>query len=103
MGLSLNKLISNKRLIKFCKDNHIKKLSLFGSALSDSFNYESDVDLLVEFESGHVPGLFKLVEMEEEISPLFDGRKIDLRTPNDISRYFRSDVLESAEVLYAKS
>lgn len=103
MDTSFNIIISNKKLIKFCEDNHIKKLSVFGSALSDKFNHESDIDLLVEFESGHVPVLLKLVEMEEEISSLLDGRKMDLRTPNDISRYFRSDVLESSEVIYAKS
>lgn len=96
-------LIPNKKLTKFCKDNNIKKMSLFGSALTDSFNSESDIDLLVEFEEGLTLGIFKILKMEEEISSLLEGRKVDLRTPNDISRYFRDQVIESSEVLYARS
>ncbi|HII94482.1 MAG TPA: nucleotidyltransferase [Candidatus Methanofastidiosum sp.] len=96
-------LISNNKLSKFCKDNHIKKMSLFGSVLTENFNSESDIDILVEFEEGLTPGIFKILEMEEEISSLFEGRKVDLRTPNDISRYFRNQVIENSEVLYARS
>lgn len=94
--------ISDEKLAKFCKDNYIKKLSLFGSALTDQFNDESDIDLLVEFEEGHVPGIFKILDMEEELSSFFGGQKVDLKTPNEISRYFRADVLENSEVIYTK-
>lgn len=87
---------------KFCRTNHIRKLSVFGSALRDNFSPESDIDLLVEFESGHIPGFFKFVKMGDELSTILGGRKVDLRTPEDLSRYFRDEVLEMAEVQYAQ-
>ena len=59
-----------------------------------------DIDMLVEFEPDYVPGFFDLIEMEEELSSMFGGRKVDLRTPNDLSRYFRDDVLAEAEAVY---
>jgi len=80
----------------FCRRNHIRKLYLFGSALRGDFGPESDVDVLVEFETGHVPGFFRLFDMEAELSTLFGGRKVDLRTPQDLSRYFRDEVLTTA-------
>ena len=85
----------------FCRRNHIRRLYLFGSALRDDFGPESDVDVLVEFETGHVPGFFRLFDMEAELSTLFGGRKVDLRTPQDLSRYFRDEVLATAELHYA--
>ncbi len=90
-------------LESFCRKHDIKKLSLFGSALDERFNENSDIDFLVEFEKEHTPGLFALVQMEEELSFLFGGRKVDLRTPNDLSRYFRKNVLDAAEVVYLES
>ncbi|MCC6502243.1 MAG: nucleotidyltransferase family protein [Deltaproteobacteria bacterium] len=92
--------IPKEKIAEFCRRNHIRKLSLFGSVLRDDFNPESDVDVLVEFEEGHVPGLITLSGMEIELSGIF-GRKADLRTPEDLSRYFRNEVVESAEVQYA--
>lgn len=89
-------------LAEFCRRNHILKLSLFGSVLSDDFGPESDVDVLVEFEEDHTPGFFELARMEEELAGLLGGRKVDLRTPQDLSRYFREEVLASAEVQYAR-
>lgn len=103
MSSKIGNLVSNNKLSKFCKDNYIIKMSLFGSALTDKFNSESDIDLLVEFEEGHTPGIFKILEMQEEISSILQGRKVDLRTPNDISRYFRNQVIQSSEVVYARS
>ncbi len=103
MRSNISFVIPDKKLAKFCKDNHIKKLSLFGSALTEEFNSKSDIDFLVEFEEGLTPGIFKILDMEEELSYFFDGRKVDLRTPNDISRYFRAQVTESSEVIYTKS
>lgn len=83
----------------FCRRNHIRRLALFGSVLRADFSGESDVDVLVEFEAGHPVGLIRLAAMELELSEIV-GRKVDLRTPADLSRYFRQDVLESAQVQY---
>ncbi|MFA5802233.1 MAG: nucleotidyltransferase family protein [Thermoleophilia bacterium] len=84
----------------FCRRNHIRRLSLFGSVLRSDFRPESDVDVLVEFESGHVPGFIRLAGMEREFSEIL-GRKADIRTPEDLSRYFRDEVIAEAEVQYA--
>ena len=95
--------IPKRNIVEFCKRNHIRSLSLFGSILRYDFSQSSDIDLLVEFEIDHEPGFFDLVEMEEELSSIFGGRKVDLRTPNDLSRYFRDDVLTEAEAVYLES
>jgi len=95
-------LISDENIADFCRRYHIKKLSLFGSVLRDDFRHDSDIDILVEFETGHTPGFFKLFDMEEELSSIFNGRKVDLRTPEELSQYFRDDVIASAEVHYAQ-
>ncbi|ATZ60634.1 MAG: nucleotidyltransferase family protein [Methanosarcinales archaeon Met12] len=94
---------SKRKIVEFCKRNHIRSLSLFGSILRNDFSRNSDIDVLVEFEIGCVPGFFDLIEMEEELSSMFGGRKVDLRTPNDLSRYFRDDVLAEAEAVYIES
>jgi len=88
-------------LEQFCTKNRIKKLSLFGSILRNDFRQESDIDVLVEFEKNGVPGLLGISRMERELSQIFGGRKIDLRTPEDLSKYFRQQVLSTAEVQYA--
>jgi len=85
----------------FCRRHHIRRLSLFGSILRDDFGPDSDIDVLVEFEPGHVPGFFGLYDMEQELSAIAGGRKVDLRTAEDLSRYFRDDVVAHAEVHYA--
>jgi uncharacterized protein len=90
--------ISSNDLTQFCQRNHIKKLSLFGSVLRDDFHAESDIDILVEFEAGHVPG-FAIIGMEKELSRLL-GRKVDMRTPADLSRFFREQVVREAKVEY---
>ena len=87
------------RLVEFCRRHHIRELALFGSVLRDDFGPDSDVDMLVEFESGHTPGL-AFFRIERELSELL-GRKVDLNTPRDLSRYFRDEVVREAEVLYA--
>ncbi len=94
--------IPKEKVAEFCRRHHIRRLALFGSALRDDFGPESDIDLLVEFEPAHVPGLFGMARMERELSALLGGRKVDLRTPEDLSRYFREDVLREAEVQYAQ-
>jgi len=86
-------------MTEFCRRHHIRKLALFGSVLRDDFRPDSDVDVLVEFESGRVPGLIRLAGMEIELSEIM-GRKADMRTPAELSRYFRQRVIESAEVRY---
>jgi len=93
--------IDHEKIAQFCKKNHIRKLSLFGSVLRDDFRPESDVDVLVEFEPGAVVGLIKLAGMENELARIL-GKKVDLRTPEDLSIYFRDEVLKSAEVQYAQ-
>ena len=85
----------------FCRRHHIRKFSLFGSVLRQDFRPDSDIDVLVEFEAGHVPGLLRLAGMENELGQIL-GRKVDLRTPEDLSRYFRQEVLSMAEVQYAQ-
>lgn len=84
----------------FCRANHIRKLSFFGSVLRDDFRPDSDVDLLVEFEADAAVSLFDIARMEREMSPLFDGRKVDLRTPEDLGRHMRARVVASAEGVY---
>lgn len=86
-------------LIAFCERNQITKLSLFGSVLRDDFRPDSDVDMLVEFEPTALITFFKLVAMEMELTELV-GRKVDLRTPDELSRYFRDAVVQGAELLY---
>jgi predicted nucleotidyltransferase len=76
-------------------------MSMFGSAITDRFDAASDVDLLVEFEEGRVPGLLRLAGMEIELAPLFGGREIELRTFEDLSHNFRDDVRAMAEPVYA--
>jgi len=93
--------IPRERIAEFCKRRHIRKLSFFGSVISEHFTQDSDVDVLVEFEPGQVVGLIRLAGMELELSEII-GRKVDLRTPADLSRYFREEVLSSAEIQYAK-
>ncbi len=94
--------VPEQELARFCRGNHIAKLSLFGSVLREDFGPDSDVDVLVEFEEGHVPGFFGLARMEGGLSALIGGRKVDLRTPRDLSRYFREEVLDSAAAQYAR-
>lgn len=93
--------IPRENIEAFCKRHHIRKLSVFGSALRQDFRSDSDIDILVEFHPDNIPGLFKLAGIEIELSNLI-GRKVDLRTPQDLSRYFRQEVIESAEVQYAE-
>jgi hypothetical protein len=91
--------ISKEKIAEFCRRNHIIKLALFGSALRDELKSDSDIDILVEFEEGHVPGLITFAGMEIELSDMI-GRKVDLRTSRDLSRYFRDEVVNDAEVQY---
>ncbi len=86
-----------KKITDFCKKHPIiAKMSLFGSALSGTLRKDSDIDLLVEFEPGKTPSLFALIDLEDELTMIV-GRKIDLRTPQELSRYFRDEVLKALD------
>jgi uncharacterized protein len=95
--------IPRAEIAVFCRRHHIRKLALFGSVLRDDFRPDSDIDVLVEFESGYIPGLIRLAGMELELSTLLGGRKVDMNTPMCLSSYFRDEVLAEAEVLYAQA
>ena len=94
--------ISKEKVEEFCRRYHISRLSLFGSVLRDDFKENSDVDVLVEFESGHIPGLIRFAGMEIELSKIL-GRKVDLNTAGFLSQYFRDEVLSNAEEIYAQT
>ena len=92
--------LPEEKISDFCRRNRISRLSLFGSVLREDFNENSDIDVLVEFEPAHVPGFIRLAGMEMELSELLGGHKVDMRTPDELSRYFRSEVMASAETQY---
>jgi predicted nucleotidyltransferase len=92
--------IDEQALAAFCRRYHIRKLSLFGSVLRDDFGPESDVDVLVEFEPDHIPGL-AFFAMEDELSDIL-GYQADLNTLNFLSSYIRDRVLAEAELQYAQ-
>ena len=94
--------IPKDALAEFCQKHGIRRLAVFGSALREDFGPESDIDVLVEFEPDRIPGLLGIAGIELELSEMFGGRKVDLRTPEDLSPYFRQDVLDAAEVQYAQ-
>lgn len=89
-----------ERLETLCRGHGIRRLALFGSALSGELGPDSDIDLLVEFEAGRTPGLIRLAGMELDLSSIFGGREVELRTYEDLSRYFRDEVRASAAPLY---
>jgi predicted nucleotidyltransferase len=92
--------LPEEKITDFCHRNGIARLSIFGSVLREDFNEDSDIDVLVEFEPARVPGFLRLAGMEMELSELLGGRKVDMRTPDELSRYFRSEVMASAETMY---
>ncbi len=92
--------IDRPRVADLCRKFGVSRLSIFGSALRDDFNVDqSDVDLLVEYLPGRVPGLFGFMELEDRLAEAFQ-RKVDLSTPSSLSKYFRDDVLAVAEPIY---
>ena len=96
--MSVRISVDRNKIADFCRCHHIQKLALFGSVLRRDFRPTSDVDVLVEFEPGHVPG-WEFFDMEEELSKIL-GRKADLNTPGFLSRFFRQRVLAEAEIQY---
>ena len=93
--------IPRSALAALCRRHDIRRLSLFGSVLKGTARPDSDVDLLVEFTPGKEPGLLGLAGIESELSDLLGGRRIDLRTPEDLSEHFRELVMRTAEIQYA--
>lgn len=99
--MSINKpQLPIDQLKKFCKKHHIVKLALYGSMLREDFTQDSDVDLLAFFDQNFMPSLCELSHMEEELTKLI-GHVVDLRTPGDLSPYFKDDVFKRMKVIYA--
>ena len=86
------------QLEEFCRRHHIRKLALFGSILRADFRPDSDIDVLVEFDPAHIPGL-SFFAMQDELGGIL-GRRVDLNTPRDLSPLFREEVVDGSEVLY---
>lgn len=92
--------IDRERVADFCRRHQVRRLALFGSVLRDDFRPDSDVDVLVDFAPEARAGLFEMARVESELEELI-GRKVDLRTPAELSRYFRDEVVAGAETQYA--
>ena len=92
--------LDNAALEEFCERHRIRRLALFGSALRPDFRTESDIDVLVEFRPGTPPGLLRIAQMELELGDLLGGQEVEMRTYEDLSRYFRDSVREHATTLY---
>jgi len=95
--------IPEAEIARVCERNSIRKLALFGSVLTDRFSESSDIDALVEFQPHAHVGFFRLADIENELSGLLGGRRVDLRTPMDLSRHFREQVVRDALPVYAES
>lgn len=95
--------IPEAQIGELCRRYGIRRLAFFGSVLTNRFSETSDIDVLVEFRPGERVGFFRLADIEDEMSRLLDGRKIDLRTPMDLSRYFRNEVVRDALTVYGES
>lgn len=93
--------LPRERVVEFCRRNHIRRLAVFGSALRSDFRPNSDIDLLVEFEPGYVPGL-AFFAMQAELSATL-GHPVDLNTPQFLSKYFRNQVQQEAQVVYEQA
>jgi len=91
--------IPSDRIAEFCRQNHIRRLALFGSILREDFRPDSDVDILAEFEPGRTPGLLRMAGLEIELAQML-GHPVDLRTPAELSRYFRDEVVRTSEPQY---
>ena len=90
--------VPREQIVDFCRRHRVRRLALFGSVLRDDFTPDSDVDVLVEFEPGQTPGL-AFFGMQDELSGIL-GRRVDLNTPNELSKYFKDEVLAEAEPIY---
>lgn len=94
--------IPSQQINDFCRVNHIRRLSLFGSVLREDFRPDSDIDVLVEFAPEHSTGFLHFMEMQETLSSIFGGRRVDLVTPKSLNHRIRSRILAEAEVQYER-
>ena len=101
--MTKNISIHKDRIADFCRRHHIRRLALFGWVLRDDLGPESDVDVLVEFEPDTKVGFFKLYDLEQELSQILGGRKVEINTPRSLSKYFRDRVLAEAQALYGQA
>lgn len=99
MNSTARPVVTRDEIIEFCRRHHIRKLSLFGSYLRDDFRPDSDIDVLVIFEPGIAVG-FRIIDMENELSDLFGGRKVDIVNEKYLNHRLRDRILASAEVQY---
>lgn len=97
--MPMNVPIDQEKLINLCRQRHVRKVAVFGSALRDDFGPDSDVDLLLEFAPGHTPG-WEIVDIQQEFSRLFGGWRVDIANPKYLNRYLREEILSSAVVQY---
>ncbi|MDT7543235.1 MAG: uncharacterized protein QOE33_3139 [Acidobacteriota bacterium] len=97
-----NVKVADEVLADFCRRHNVRRLAFFGSILRADFHADSDIDVLVEFEPGRTPGFLALAEMQGELSAILGGREVDLRTPQDLSPYFRDEVIASSQVRYVQ-
>ncbi|MGH7256083.1 MAG: nucleotidyltransferase family protein [Nitrospirales bacterium] len=98
----INIEVPREKIAEFCQRNHIRKLALFGSVLRPDYRPDSDVDVLVEFQPTHVPGFIRLFQLEQELSRLLGGRRVDLVTPKFLNARIRDRIVTSAEIQYAQ-
>lgn len=91
-----------EQIAEFCRERHIRWLMVYGAVLGSGFRPDENICVLVKFEPKHVPGLFGITHMQRELSALFDGRMVDLRTAEDLSQYSRQEILEEGVMLYEK-
>ena len=103
MKTKLHLSIHREKIAAYCQRHNIRRLAFFGSVLREDFSAGSDVDVLVEFVPGTAVGFFKLYDLEEELSRILGGRKVDMNTPKSLSKYFRDEVLAEAEVQYVQA
>jgi uncharacterized protein len=101
MQVPKNLPATEQQIAEFCRRRHIRRLSFFGSVLRDDFRPDSDVDVLVEFEPGHTPGL-EVIDIEQELSQLCGGRRIDMVNPKYLNRWVKDEVLATAEPAYVE-
>lgn len=92
--------ISDEDLKRVCRKHQVRRLSLFGSVLKGTDGPDSDVDVLVEFDPAASPSLFDMADLEQDLSALLGGRRVDARTPRELSRYFRDEVMREAEAQF---
>ena len=92
--------VDKDKIVAFCRQNGIQRIAFFGSVLGPAFRADSDIDVLVSFAPDAIPGLFGIARLERELTKILGGRHVDLRTPEDLSRYFRDRVIAESEVLY---